>query len=323
MAFLHVVETGSVRAAADRLNVSKSVVSKRISDLEAVLGVALFHRSARRVVPTANALGFSERVCGIMHDLDAAAEEVSRDSEAITGQVRIASPMAFGTMYLGPTLLPLMKRHPGLEVAIVLDDRIHEHHLGEGFDLAIRMDRPTNSSLVVRKLGISARIVCCSPDYARHAGLPATIDEIAEHACIGYVNVPPSLVWQFEPAASRGRLRSVAVRSRLIANNPEIVRDGAIAGLGLAVLPLFVAAEPLRDGRLIDALPSARPVPDTIYAIRPPNRHLPRKVRVVIDHLAEAFGGVPRWEELSLGRETEARSLAPDPLAARLTTAPS
>jgi DNA-binding transcriptional LysR family regulator len=237
-----------------------------------------------------------------MHDLDEAAEQVARDTDAVVGEVRIASPMAFGRMYLGPILFPLLKRHPRLEVALILDDRVHEHQLGEGLDMAVRMGRPRSESLVARKLGVSRRAVCCSPEYANRAGLPATIDEIAEHACLGYANVPPSLVWQFEPAAHRGKIRSVMVRSRLLANNPEILRDGAIAGLGLAMLPLFVAAEALRDGRLIDALPSAHPVPDTIYALRLPNRHVPRKVRVVIDHLAQSLGAAPPWETESAER---------------------
>jgi DNA-binding transcriptional LysR family regulator len=297
VAFLHVVETGSVSAAAQRLNLSKSVVSKRISDLETALGTQLFHRSTRRVAPTENALAFSERICAVMHDLDEATEQVAQDNGEVVGRVRIAAPIAFGTKVLGPILLPLMKRHPRLDVTVVLDDRIYEPHLTDEFDLAIRMGRPRNSSLVARKLGISRRVVCCSPDYARCAGLPPTVDEIANHACLGYANVPPALAWEFEPAAPRGKMRSVVVRSRLLANNPQILRDAAIAGLGLAVLPLFVAAKPLRDGCLIDALPSARLVPDTIYAIRPPSRHLPRKVRVVIDHLADALAGTPSWEE--------------------------
>ena len=284
-------------AAAERLNLAKSVVSKRIKDLETALGTQLFRRSTRRVVPSENALAFSERICAVMREFDAAMEQVAQDNGEVVGRVRIAAPTAFGTKVLSPILLPLLQRHGRLDITLELDDHIYEPHLTDNFDLAIRMGRPRSSSLVARKLGVSRRVLCCSPEYARLSGLPATVDEITTHACLGYPNIPPALAWEFEQAAPRGKLRSVVVQSRLLANSPLILREAAIAGLGLAVLPLFVAFEPLQDGRLVHALPSARLVPDTIHAIRPPSRYLPPRLRVVIDHLAAALAD-KSWEEI-------------------------
>jgi DNA-binding transcriptional LysR family regulator len=163
-------------------------------------------------------------------------------------------------------------------------------------DLSIRIARLRDSSLVARRLAVSRRLVCCSPEYARRVGLPETIEALAHHACIGYANVPSSHLWQFEPHTPGGEVPSIVVRSRIVVNNGEAMRDAAIAGLGLAVLPVFIIARALKRGELIDALPGVQPVADTIYALYPQTRHLSRKVRAVIDHLVDALGGNPPWE---------------------------
>jgi DNA-binding transcriptional LysR family regulator len=293
-AFLQVVETGSISAAARRLSLSKSVVSQRITNLEAALGAELFHRSTRRVVPTDKGHAFYERAGAILRALDEAAEEISERGE-LCGQLRITTPMSFGTMYLGPILFPFLVRHPRLELALELDDRMLDL-LGEGYDLGIRIGRLRDSSLVARRIAVSRRLVCCSPEYARRAGLPETIEALARHACIGYANVPASQLWQFEPRTPAGELCSTVVRSRIVVNNGEAMRDAAIAGLGLAVVPIFIIAQALKRGELIDALPGVRPVADMIYALYPQTRNLSRKVRAVIDHLVDALGGEPPWE---------------------------
>ncbi len=296
LTFLHVVETSSVSAAAERLKISKSVVSKRIADLETELGVQLFHRSGHRLFPTENAVAYSQRLCAIVAELDKASDLVARDRESVAGEVKIACPMALGTLRLTPSLVALAQRQPQLVVSLVLDDRLYDHKVSESCDIAIRMGAPSSDSLIVRKLAVSHRVVCCSPAYADRFGLPQTIDDLPDHACLTYTNVVTSKVWQFESATRRGNHRTVPVKGRLVSNNPEVLRDGAVAGLGLAVLPMFVAAPALRDGRLLDALPKARPLPDTLYAIRPPNGRLPARVRAVIDHLVDTFDAKSGWE---------------------------
>jgi DNA-binding transcriptional LysR family regulator len=198
-------------------------------------------------------------------------------------------------MYLGPLLFPLLSRHPRLEVALSFDDRAVDM-LVEGYDLGIRIGRLQDSSLVARKLASSPRIVCCSPDYARRAGLPTALEDIPKHTCIDYANVHSSQIWQFEPAEQGGKVRSLVVRGRIVLNNGEAMREAAIAGLGLVVLPTFIVHRALASGQLIDALPSARPVADAIYALYPYARHVSGKVRAVIDHLVEQFAGGPPWE---------------------------
>lgn len=303
LTFLNVVETSSVSVAAERLKLSKSVISKRIADLETELGVQLFQRSGHRLFPTENALIYSQRLCQIMADLDQASELVTQDHDAVAGEIKIACPMSLGTLCLAPSLIALAQKHPRLAVSLLLDDRVYDHKLSEGYDIAVRMGAPSNGSLIVRKLSVSHRVICCSPSYAERFGLPQKIDDLSKFTCLTYANVLPSKVWQFASTTRQANRRSIMVQSRWIANSPEILCDGAIAGLGLAVLPMFVAAPALRDGRLIDALPDARPVPDTIFAIRPPNSRLSARVRIVIDHLVKTFDARSGWETALQSRE--------------------
>lgn len=296
LTFLQVMETGSISAAARQMGLSKSVISQRIADLEAALKTRLLQRSTRGAVPTETGIAFSRHARAAMRQLDQAAEEIAGQDGGLCGSLRVAAPMTFGTHYLGPALFSFIERHPQLQLALELDDRLAD--LSTGYDLAIRIGRLQDSSLAARKLATSRRMVCCSPAYARRAGLPATIEDLAGHACIGYTNVSPGRIWRFEPEKAGGPSRSLAIRSRIVANNGESMRDAAIAGLGISILPVFIIARALRDGRLVDALPGVRPLPDTIYALYPQNRYLPGKVRAVIDHLLAQFADAPPWERL-------------------------
>jgi DNA-binding transcriptional LysR family regulator len=277
------------------LNLSKSVVSKRIADLERALGVALLHRSTHGAIPTDEGAIFHERGCTIMQQLDQAAEDVSAADGALRGALRVTAPMSFGTLHLGPILADFLRRHPRLDAALDFDDRIVDLP-GSGYDLAIRIAHLPDSSLIARRLCLSRRIVCCSPDYADRAGLPAALDDISNHACIGYANVQSSHIWRFKPDKRGGEARSLTIRSRIVANNGEIMRDAAIAGLGLTVLPVFIVAEALADGRLVNAMPGQRPVPDPIHAVYAKTRRPSKKRKAIVAHLQAALGDDPPWE---------------------------
>ena len=288
-AFLHVYEAGGITAAAERLNLSKSVVSKRLRDLEDALGAELFRRTTRSLVPTERGAALYERMRAAVRDIDEALDEAGGRDGSLHGHLRISAPMSFGTLFLGPVIFTLARRHPALSVALDLDDRIVDL-VGGGYDVAVRIDRMEESSLVARRLCTSRRVVCCSPGYAAARGLPAGVDDLARHDCIDYANLHSGRLWQFAGAPP------VDVRGRIVANNGEAMRDAALAGLGLAVLPRFIAAAPLAAGTLVEALPGAEPVPDTIYAVYPPTRHVAPKVRVLIDHLVATFAVAPPWE---------------------------
>jgi len=294
IAFLHVVEAGSVTEAARRLKLSKSVVSKRITDLEATLQQQLLRRSTRRVRPTEEGRALYTRVRPLVGELTSAVEAAT-DPDSVRGRLRIAAPMSFGTMYLSPILARFARDHPDVDLAMDFDDRMVDLVAGD-YDLAVRSGRLEDSSLIARKLCTSRRVVCCSPAYAEAQGLPESIEDLARHRCIDYANVHAARLWQFEPARRGGRPRTVRTHSRIVANNGEAMRDAASEGLGLALLPSFIAARALREGLLIDALPRETPLAYTIAAVYAPTRQVPRRLRALVDHLVRELGQTPPWE---------------------------
>lgn len=288
LTFISVVDAGSVTSAAMRLNVSKSVISKRVSDLEAALRVELFHRSTGNVKPTDVARSFYERIVPLIRGITEATEGVSQRNENLTGRLRVTAPISFGTNFLGSVIAEFARRYPELEIAVDYEDRCVNLSQG-GYDVAISMGDLKESSLKARKLCDCARIVCCSPDYATNYGLPESVAELGRHTCIDYAHARTTDVWQFDTEPGAAMPPSVMMRSRIIANNFEAMRDMAIAGLGLVLLPEFLAAGPLREGRLISALPHAIPRPYTISAVYPYTHHVSSKVRRFIDHLVAAL----------------------------------
>lgn len=295
LTFLDVMETGSITATAARLNLSKSVVSKRISDLEGALGIELFQRSPRKLLASDNALDFVERIRPMVREIIEAADTVGERNSAIRGSLHIAAPMTFGSLYLGRMIADFARQYPDLEVAVDFEDRMVDLVRG-GYDVGIRIGILKDSSLIARKLCTDARVICCSPDFAAANGLPKNLDELGSFACIDYSNVNTSQLWQFENPASLTESISVAMHGRIVANNGEAMRDMAIAGLGLVLLPMFIAADALRAGMLIPVLPEVRPLPYRIYAVYPPTRHISAKVRAFVDHLVRHIGDPPIWQ---------------------------
>jgi DNA-binding transcriptional LysR family regulator len=293
--FIVVMETGSLSAAGLRMDLSKSVISKRISDLENSLSTKLLNRSTRGVHATDKGQEFYVHARGLMQQLDDAVEATFDDNASLCGQLKVAAPMSFGTMHLGPMLFDFLKLHPNLELALTLDDKKIDIE-ASGFDFAIRITQMKDSTMIARKLAQSRRVVCCSPTYAAAHGLPISLDDLNNHKCIGYTNLYSGQLWQFEAVAGSEQIRSIPLKAHYVFNNGESMRDAAIAGLGLCLIPLFIASEALADGRLIDAMPNEPPTMDTIYAMYPRSRHHPRKVRALIDYLAASFASAPAWE---------------------------
>lgn len=201
--FLHVVEAGGITAAAQRLNVSKSVISKRIGKFEDALGAELFRRSTRRVVPNDRGLDLYERMRALVQELDETIEQVSTRTGELRGRLRVTAPMTFGTRYRGPVLAAFARDH----LALDLDDRVLDL-VANGYDVAIRIGRLQDSSLIARKFCLSRRVVCCSPGYAQARGLPTSIEGLGAHECIDYANVHSRRLWQFEPSTPGEKSRS-------------------------------------------------------------------------------------------------------------------
>ncbi|MFV0383792.1 LysR family transcriptional regulator [Paracoccus sp. (in: a-proteobacteria)] len=295
--FLTVMELGTVSAAAARQNLSKSVISKRIADFELGIGAALFRRNAGRIIPTEAALRLAERLRPALAELVAAAESAAwgMDGRApLTGTLAIAAPMSFGTMHLAPILARFAAAHPGLSLRVDFDDYAHDL-AREGFDLGIRIGEARDSALIAKKLCDDRQYVVASPDYLARAGTPTSPADLADHQTIGYAHLPDSRLWQFRLG---GRFVSPRVGGRLVLNNGEAMRDMAVAGLGLAMLPGFIVAQSLTDGDLRQVMPEVETRNLPIMVVWPPVSPLPAKLRLLIDHLsAELASGKP-WQAL-------------------------
>ena len=292
--FLTVMELGTVTAAAARLNLSKSVVSKRITDLEATLGAALFRRNAGRITPTEAASRLSERLRPALSELVAAAESAAWDMDGVAplrGSLSIAAPMSFGVLHLGPIIARFAEANPELDISIDYDDRTRDL-AREGFDIGIRIGKMRDTALMQRKLCEDESIAVAAPGYLARHGRPQVLDDLRRHQVIGYSHVPNSQLWQFQ---ERDRFVSPLVEARISLNNGEAIRCMATQGLGLAMLPGFIAAPALADGTLERVLPDYPTRRMPIVAVWPPVSPMPAKLRRFVDHLAAALKSPP-WQ---------------------------
>jgi len=285
--FLAVLDAGSISGAAVRDDLSKSVVSKRISDFETTLGVPLFTRHAGRITPTDSAWTLADRLRPALAELVAATESIAGADTELRGRLAIAAPMSFGIRHLGPIIAGFARAHPALDIVLDYDDRNAD--LGRaGFDVALRIGQLKDSSLMARRLCQDPRALVASPDYLARYGQITAPDDLHGHDCIGYLNVRMAEIWPFDiPSPSQ---------SRITANNGEAMRDMAIGGLGLALLPLFIVHDAIRDGRLVRLLPDLPQKMMPVSLVWPPIKPMPHKTRLFVDHVAQAFADVPPWQ---------------------------
>lgn len=286
--FVEVVENGGFGGAGRRLGLSKSMVSRQISRLEHALGVRLLSRTTRGVAVTEAGATLKTHADRLLADAAAARDAVTPGNEA-TGLIRIAAPQTFGATHLAPVLAELAARQPKLEIHTSYSDR-RVDLIRERFDVAIRLGDLPDSSLIARRIAPIYAAVVASPDYLARHGAPATPADLAGHEAL----MQEAEVWRF-----RDGRREIAVRpeGRFRADNGEALLSAAVAGLGIALLPTFLAAPEFAAGRLVPLLPDY-PVPESgLYIVRPPPAgHVPRKIRVLTDHLIERFGGEPVWD---------------------------
>ena len=286
--FLTVLEAGSISSAAVRANLSKSVVSKRISDFEAALGVPLFTRHAGRITATDNAYALAERLRPALAELYAATESIGSANATLRGRLAIAAPMSFGIRHMGPIIAGFARAHPELEIFVEYDDQLTD--LGRsGFDIGLRIGHLKDSSLMARRLCDDPRAVVASPDYLAMHGQITDVSQLKNHVAIGYQNTRMDEIWPFGANVEPPQL------SRITANNGEAIRDLAIGGLGLAFLPNFIVQDAIADGRLVKLLPQVKHDALPISLVWPPIKPMPRKTRLFIDHVASAFANMPLW----------------------------
>jgi len=291
--FARVVETGSISGAAERLGVAKSVVSRRIANLEERLGAQLFRRTTRRLNLTATAHSFYDRCLRILADVQEAEDAVSDEHATLRGRLRVAVPLSFGLMHLGPAIDNFMQAHPDVEFDLDFNDR-QVDLLTEGFDVAVRIARLADSSFIARRLAPIKGAVCASPGYLERYGTPKTPAELSDHRCLIYSNLPDPSLWTYE--GPDGRPVSVRVKPRLLANNGDFMCEAAIAGQGIVSQPTFIVYQAIEQGRLIPILTDYTWPRVDAYAVYPQTRHLSHRVRAFVDFLVDRFSGVPYWD---------------------------
>ncbi|MGW8390248.1 LysR family transcriptional regulator [Pseudoduganella sp. HUAS MS19] len=289
--FVAVVEAEGFSGAAARLGVVKSAVSRRISELEDRLGTQLLVRSTRSMSVTDAGALLYERALRLLDDLHDAEAEVSSGSTALRGKLRVAGPMSFGVMCLAPLAAEFAARHPDLAVELDLNDRI-VNIVNEGFDLAIRISRLKDSSLVARSIASIEHTVCASPAYLAEHGMPGTPHNLASHRGLAYSNLDETAYWSFRDP-SNGASFSVDVRSAFRVNNGAALREAAVQGHGIAYLPHFIVAQAIARGELRPLLEGWRKAPVEVYAVYPTRRNLPLRVRAFIDFLVARYAGNP------------------------------
>jgi len=281
-------------SAAERLGVAKSAVSRRLSELEEHLGVELFHRTTRKLVLTESGQGFYTRCIQILDDLEEAEHAVTQAHQELSGQLRVAAPLSFGLMHLGPAIIEFQKLHPKLSFDIDFNDRQIDL-IQEGFDVGIRIADLKDSSLISRKLASVSFVVCASPDYIQKQGAPNTPEELTNHLCFTYSNLNNPDHWTF--IDKQGEETMIKVSKLMQSNNGKFLQNAAIAGLGILRQPSFIAYEAIAKGELIPILQDYSITEVNAYAIYPQTRHLSQRVRRFIDFLAERFSGTPYWEQ--------------------------
>lgn len=300
--FRTVLDAGSFAGAARRLGKGRSAVQKQMVALENRLGAQLLIRSTRRLTPTQAGLALYERSGGLLDELDGLLREMAGDpSGEPSGRLRINAPVSFGTLRLAPLVADFAARHPRLRVELALNDRFIDP-VEEGYDLTIRIAEPRyRTSLVTTELATVARLLCAAPGYLAIHGDPADPAALQQHDCLQYGPLAATSHWRLNGPAGEF---TVPVRCVLWSNNGEVLRDAALAGRGIALLPEFIAGPALAAGSLVEVLAAHRPADLAVHALYPRHRHLAAGVRRMVDFLRDVLA--PRADR----RQDESGSIA-------------
>ena len=292
LAFVRVAETGSFARAAERMGLSKPVLSRRVARLEEQLGARLLTRTARGATPTEIGEAYYARAANVLAELEAAREVVAEAVTQVAGPIRLTAPISFGARYLGPALADFAKAHPRVELDVSLNDRTVDL-IGGGYDLAVRIGKLKDSALVARKLAPIRGVVAASPAYLEERGRPERPSDLAGHDLLDYANVVAGEQWRFRVG---GRWEVARGRSRFRSDNGELLRCAAVAGLGIVVMPSFIAADAIESGAL-EVILRAFPLEEVgLWAVMPPGRVATARVRALVDFLVQRFGPEPEWD---------------------------
>lgn len=283
--FARVVERGTISAAGRSLGLSKTAASKRLLDLEDELSVRLLNRTTRHVSPTEAGQTLYDRIVPMIRDMDAILEQISERTDAPSGVLRVLARRSFGMIHVVPTLPSFRNAYPDVCVDLHLTETV-EIAPSHGVDIAIRLRQPSEKSLDWRRLTTDRRLLCASPDYLGRHAPPADLADLDRHNCLAYGQEEEPALWVSEHL---GRRQDILVSGSLRSNSGEVLRQAALDGLGLALLPEWMVARDVADGRLRTCLDGLRMYPAgygaEIYAVYRRDARLPGKVAAFLDHL--------------------------------------
>jgi DNA-binding transcriptional LysR family regulator len=292
--FVRVAALGSLSAAARSLGISQTMATKHVGAIEERLGVKLLHRTTRRLTLTEAGRRYLESAERILVEVEEAEAAASAERVEVQGMLRVNAPLSFGFREVAPLMAEFTHRHPAVTVDLGLNDRFVDL-IEEGWDVAVRIGRLRDSTMVARRIAPCRLVVCGSPSYFAERGTPRTVAELSEHNCLGYTlsqALGPS-EWSF---GIDGKVK-MPIKGNLRVNNGDALVAAAVAGQGIIYEPTFVASDELRAGRLVPLILD-HPLLELpgIFAVYPSNRHPPAKVRAFVDFLAQRFGANPPWD---------------------------
>ncbi len=291
--FVAVANKGSLTAAALAEGIAPAMIGRRIDALEERLGVKLLLRTTRRITLTHEGDAFLEDCQRIVADLANAEAAVSAGGIKASGHVRVSAPAGFGRKHVAPLLPQFAADHPDVTVALDLSDRIVDV-INEGFDCAIRIGDLSDSSLVAIRLAENRRVVVAAPAYLERFGTPESLDALARHQCLtlGPAAASSQRGWLFKQGSEN---LVVKPRAILECSDGAVLHDWALAGCGLAWRSMWEVAADLQSGRLVSVLDELAAPPNGIYAVFAQRRHLPLRVRLLIDAMKNSFGNPAFW----------------------------
>lgn len=289
--FAAVVEAGGFTPAAERLGLSRAAASKHVQQLEERLGARLLERTTRRVSVTEAGRAFYQQCRRILADLEDAERAASELHNEPRGELRVIAPTNFGLAEIGTAITDLILAYPRLHINLTFNDRVTDPIEG-GYDVAISVGRPhgTSSSLVVRKLNTSRRILCAAPDYLSRRGVPGEPEDLGSHDCLSYSYLEEPDEWHL---IGRDGERVVKVSGPIVTSHREVLRTAAVRGLGIAYGPVIFFHEDMVAGRVVQVLPQFRLPEAAIYAVYPAGRQLSAKVKAFNDFMARYFAANP------------------------------
>lgn len=293
--FVTVVECGSFSLASQKLRLSKSAVSKRITLLEQSLGIQLLHRTTRSLSLTEAGARYFDYVRPAVKLAEEGLDAISELQQAPQGSLRIAVPMVFGRLHIAPLIPEFLRRYPKIQLQMQMDDKTTDLIAG-GFDLAIRIGELPDSSLIARKIAPCLSVICASPEYIARHSAPQTPQQLSQHNCLFYSYFRDGAEWTF--LSTQGPTR-IQPNGNYQVNNSDAIHQATLDGLGIANQPRFMVDADLQAGRL-QALLADHPLPEHgIYAVYPQRKHLPTKVNVLIEFLMEKLASSDKFQLVS------------------------